>query len=300
MPSAEPFRSGFVALVGRPNVGKSTLLNALVGQKVSITARRAQTTRQRIVGVRHLENAQLVFVDTPGIHHSPGKGKRLNRAMNRAAEEALEDVDVVVQLVEAGRFTDEDAAVLDRIRTHPAPLLAVNKVDRIRPRERLLPFLDELAGRAPGLEIVPLSATRQDNTERLLELVAARVPEGPAFYPADYVTDRPRAFLAAELVREKLTRYLGQEIPYELAVEVEAFQETAGRLQIQAVILVSRPGQKAIVIGEGGQGLKRIGRAARLEMERLFGQRVHLDLWVRVRKDWMEDESTLRRLGYDE
>lgn len=298
MPEPETFRSGFVALVGRPNVGKSTLLNALVGRKVSITARRAQTTRQRIVGIRHDPGVQMIFVDTPGMHRN--QRKRLNRSMNQAAESALEDVDVAVQVVEAGRWTDEDVDVLERIQAHPALVLAVNKVDLIRPKERLLPYLAELGERAPEAEIVPLSAEKGQNVDRLLEVVTGRLPEGPAFYPADQVTDRPRTFLAGELIREKLTRYLGQEVPYELAVEVEKFEESEALIRVRAVILVSRPGQKAIVIGKGGQGLKTIGRAARLEMERLFERDVYLDLWVQVRKDWMEDKATLRRLGYDE
>jgi len=292
-------RSGFVAIVGRPNVGKSTLLNALLGQKVSIVTRKPQTTRHRIVGVHNLGDTQIVYVDTPGMHRE--EKRMMNRYLNQAAAQALADVDAVVLVVDARRWTDEDEMVLERLEGVTAPvLLAVNKVDRIPQKETLLPLMDRLAARRDFAAVVPLSAARGVNLEALEEEIAALMPSGPALFPEDQVTDRSERFMAAELVREQLMTALGEELPYATTVEIEAFEEEGRLRRIAAVVWVERPGQKRIVIGEGGQRLKHVGKGARKEMERLFDARVYLKLWVKVREGWSDDARALRSLGYDE
>jgi GTP-binding protein Era len=297
--SAGPHRAGFVALVGRPNVGKSTLLNAMLGQKLSIVSPKPQTTRHRILGVLTRPEFQIALVDTPGLHG--GARRRLNQYMNRAAANSLADADLVAFVIEALRFTDEDQRVLERIRGAGRPaVLLVNKVDRAHPRARLLPFLAELAARHDFREIVPLSARSPADTARLPALLAAQLPESPALYPPETLTDRPDRFRAAEIIREKLTLSLQQELPYGLTVEIENLEETEdGRLAIGAVIWVERPGQKAIVIGEGGALLKHVGRAARLDLNRLFGRRTHLELWVKLKQNWADSASALKSLGYE-
>lgn len=291
-------RAGLVALVGRPNVGKSTLLNALVGQKVSITSPKPQTTRHRIAGILTGPGFQAVFLDTPGLHARLQRG--LNRAMNRAALGSLADADLLLFVVDASRWTEEDDAVLERVRSSgKKAVLVVNKVDRVKPRARLLPLLERLASRHAFEAVVPLSALRRDNIERLAALIPPLLPEGEPHFPEDQVTDRSERFLAAEVVREKLTLALHDELPYGITVEIERWEEEDGRLVIGAVIWVERAGQRKITIGEGGQKLKEVGRAARLELNELLGRPVHLELWVKVREDWADSDAALRQFGYD-
>ena len=294
-----PHRCGYVAVVGRPNVGKSTLVNALVGRKVSIVTSRPQTTRHRITGVATGSAAQLLFVDTPGLHSLHRRA--LNRAMNRTAVAALADADMVALVIEAGRWTDEDATALKRARESGRPvMLVVNKVDQVRPREALLPFLEKVAGQGEFEAIVPVSAERGENLDRLRALLEAAMPEGPPLFPADAFSDRDERFHAAEIIREKLTRRLHEELPYGLAVEVERMvADEEGRYEIAAVIWVEREGHKAIVVGRGGEMLKAVGTAARLELKERLGAPVHLSLWVKVREGWSDSDADLRRFGYE-
>jgi GTP-binding protein Era len=293
------FRSGFVALVGRPNVGKSTLLNAFVGQKLSIVTPRPQTTRNRVIGLLQLPDAQIAFVDTPGLHL--GQKRALNRAMNRTAAAALGDADLALLVLEALRWTDEDELVLERIRdTHRPVIAVVNKVDRVHPRERLLPYIAQLAARHEFRHIVPISARRGSNLDDLKRVIVAELPLGEAMFPADQVTDRSRDFRIAETIREKLTLELVEELPYGIAVEIEQIETREdGQLRVAAVIWVDREGHKPIVIGADGSRLKRIGRAARLELNHLLGGRFHLTLWVKVREDWADDVRALQQLGLE-
>jgi GTPase len=293
------FRSGFVALAGRPNVGKSTLLNAFVGQKLSIVTPRPQTTRNRLIGLLQLPEAQIAFVDTPGLHL--GQKRALNRAMNRTAAAALGDADLVLLVLEALRWTDEDELALHRIRDTQRPVIAVvNKVDRVHPRERLLPYIAELATRHEFRRIVPISARRGSNLDDLKRVIIAELPVGEAMFPADQLTDRSRDFRIAETIREKLTLELVEELPYGIAVEIEQIETPEdGQLRVSAVIWVDREGHKPIVIGADGSRLKRIGRAARLELNHLLGGRFHLTLWVKVREDWADDVRALQQLGLE-
>lgn len=294
-------RCGIAALVGRPNVGKSTLLNALLGQKVSIVSPRPQTTRTRIHGVLTRPGMQIIFADLPGIHSK--QPKAINRYMNRMALASLADSDVNLFVIEALRWTDEDERALEELRAAGRPiLLLINKVDRAHPKDRLLPFIAGLAQKAEFAEIVPLSALKRDNIERLPATIAKYLPESPLLYPPDQLTDASDRFMAAEIIREKLTRRLQEEVPYGLVVEVEGMGEAEdepGKLVIQAVIWVERTGQKAIVIGKGGEQLKEIGTAARLDLKRHFGKPVHLELWVKVREGWSDDENALRKFGFE-
>jgi len=293
-----PFRAGFAALLGRPNVGKSTLLNTLLGEKLSIVTPRPQTTRHRVLGVLNLEQAQIALVDTPGLHRGPHRA--LNRVMNRTASAALHDADVNVLVLEARKWTAEDEMVLQRIREGGRPVLAaVNKIDRIRPRERLLPFLAELAGRCSFADIVPVSALKGENRDALLGAIARLLPESPPLYPPEQRTDRDALFRIAEVVREKLTLELKQELPYGVAVEIERAVEEDGQLLVDAAIWVDRAGQKPIVIGARGERLKRVGRAARLELNRALDRRLHLNLWVKVREGWTDNAGALRQLGLE-
>ncbi len=296
-PECTTHRCGHVAIIGRPNVGKSTLVNRMVGQKFSITSRKAQTTRHRLLGIKSRAGAQIIYVDTPGLH--AGGGRALNRYMNRAASGALVGVDVVLFVVEAGNWTDGDSHVLGRLADAEAPIVvAANKIDRISDKQILLPFIDELWKRAGFLEVVPISALRGVNTERLEQVLIDALPIAPALYDEDQFTDRSERFLAAELVREKLTDRLGQELPYRLSVEIEAFQIENGMLKIGAVIWVERSSQKGIVIGRQGRVLKAVGSEARKDMEALFDRKVFLELWVKVKQGWSNDEQALQRLGY--
>jgi GTP-binding protein Era len=291
-------RAGLVALVGRPNVGKSTLLNALVGEKVSIVTPKPQTTRHRIVGLLTEGDTQIGFVDTPGIH--TGAKRALNRLMNKTAVAALEGVDLCLLLVEAGRWTDEDELVLQRARAAGVPLaLVVNKIDRIKSRDQLLPYLQAASRRHAFAFVVPLSASRRENLAALLAEVRQRLPEAPFLYDPEQLTDRSQRFLAAELVREKLMRVLQQELPYALTVEIEEYREDKGLLRIGAVIWVERDGHKAIVIGAKGALLKKVGSQVRIELEKRLGQKVFLQLWVKVKEGWADDERALRSLGYE-
>lgn len=292
-------RAGYVALLGRPNVGKSTLLNRLLAFKLSITSPKPQTTRHTILGIQTLDDTQIVYVDTPGLHLNGRKA--MNRYMNRAAGNVLGYVDAVVFVIEALRWTDEDAAVLERLADYAGPvLLAVNKVDRVTDKPKLLPFLQQMAEKRAFAAVVPLSAHKGTNAAALETEIAKQLPANPFFFDEDQITTASKRFLAAELVREKLTRVLSDELPYALTVEIEKF-EVEGRLhRISAVIWVERKGQKAIVIGDKGGTLKEAGRLARLDMEEMFDAKVHLETWVKVREGWSDDEKALRSLGFDE
>ncbi len=291
-------RCGFVAIVGRPNVGKSTLLNHLVGQKVSITSSKPQTTRHRVIGIKTTGGAQAVYVDTPGLHG--GKGRAIDRAMSRAALGALQEVDLVVFVVEALRWNKDDALVADRLRDlHVPVIVAVNKVDRVQRKEDLLPYLAELGTRGSFAEVIPVSARAGLQLDVLEREVGRRLPESAPLFSEDQVTDRSERFLAGEIIREKLMRRLGQEVPYRLTVEIERFSEEGATTTIDAVIWVEKPGQKAIVIGAEGKMLKAVGSEARADIERMLEKRVHLGLWVKVREGWSDDDRALRQLGYD-
>ena len=294
-----PHRAGFVALIGRPNVGKSTLLNRLVGEKMAIVSPRPQTTRTRITGIRHLPTAQVVFVDTPGLHLGSG---RLSELMARAAEKAVEDVDLVCFVAEATEDPvrlDRDA--LDQLRAVRAPVYCcLNKIDLVSPKSRLLPLIAAYRVAYSFSEIVPISAERGEHCDRLLELIVAALPERPAYFPPDALTDQPETFWVAEAIREKIFRLTHQEVPYSCAVRVEELTERRRPecLYIRATIFVERESQRGIVIGKGGAMLKRIGAAARTDLERFFGIKVYLDLTVRVRTEWRKDEQALREFGF--
>ena len=292
-------RCGYVAIVGRPNVGKSTLLNHLLGQKISITSRKPQTTRHQVLGIKTEDDYQIIFVDTPGLHLKAEKA--INRYMNRAASSAIRDVDLVIFVVDRTAWTEEDELVLQQVRQSGLPaLLAVNKVDLLEDKSALLPQLQMLAEKADFEAIVPLSALRRHNVEQLEREILKHLPESEHFFPEEQITDRSQRFLAAEIVREKIMRQLGEELPYAATVEIEEFAQEDAVLHISAVILVERKGQKKILIGEKGARLRSIGSEARLDMERLFDSRVMLRLWVKVRSGWSDDERALRSLGYDE
>lgn len=292
-------RSGAVVLAGRPNVGKSTLLNALIGQKISIVTHKAQTTRHRIRGILTRPGFQLVLLDTPGA----GKpaGSRLSHAMNREAAAGVAGADVVLFMIAAPQYTPEDAAVLAGLRTSGLPIVvAINKIDRVHPRDRLLPLLERVAGEHDFAAIVPVSASRGDSLDRLLEVLVPLLPEASSLYPEGQVTDRSERFLAAEVLRGQLMLGLSDELPYGLAVEIERFEDLPdGRTEIDAVVWVERVGQRKIVIGAGGARLKAIGTAARMALNELLGRRVHLQTWVRVREGWTDDDRMLNRLGHD-
>lgn len=292
-------RYGTVAVVGRPNVGKSTLVNHLLGERLNITASRPQTTRHQLLGVHTEGELQIAFIDTPGLH---GDARRqLNRNLNRTATAALTGVDLALFVVAADRWREDDELVCERLGASGVPVIGVvNQVDRLRDKSRLLPSLERFSQRLPLEAIVPLSARTGDNVEALWDELRPRIPEGPHAFDADDLTDRSERFLAAELVREQLTRRLGEELPYSVTVTIERFEPLEdGRMGVDAVIWVERDGQKAIVIGKGGERLKEIGSSARLAIQRLFGQGIHLELWVKVRADWSDDRSALRQLGYD-
>ncbi len=293
-------RCGLVAIVGRPNVGKSTLLNALVGQKISITSNKAQTTRHRITGIRSEGASQFVFVDTPGFQMKHAAA--LNRTLNRTVLASLGDVDVVLFVVEAGRFGLPDAKVLALLPQGKPALLVANKLDALARRNDVLPWLKQMQERHDFAEYVPMSATRDADVQRLLGIVEPYLPQQPWLYEADALTDRSERFLAGEMIREKLFRLTGDELPYSCTVVVEKFEEAAedgGLRRIAAAIIVERDAHKGMVIGEGGERLKRIGSEARQELERLWGAKVFLELWVKVRSGWADDEAHLRSYGYE-
>ena len=292
-------KSGYVSIVGRPNVGKSTLLNRILGQKISITSRKPQTTRHNIVGINTKKAAQMVYVDTPGMHiNNVGA---MNQYLNRAANQTLNDVDVILFLVENIKWTDEDEAVLQKLLTTKIPVvLVVNKSDRIEDKARLFDHMNKLSEKMTFAEIIPISAKNGKHVDKLEEIVESYMPEGDLIYPEDQVTDRSVRFLASEMIREKLMRSLGQELPYSLTVEIEKFTEEGGLIDIAAIIWVERKGQKAIIIGNKGQNLKNIGQQARVDMEKMLDQKVFLQLWVKVKEGWSDDLRALRSLGYGE
>jgi GTP-binding protein Era len=296
-PDASAQRCGLVAIVGRPNVGKSTLLNALVGQKISITSNKAQTTRHRITGVRTRGDAQFVFVDTPGFQNRHGQA--LNRALNRTVHGALADVDLVLLVVEAGRFGLDDAKVLALLPEGKPAVLVANKLDAVHRRAELLPWLKGMQERHAFTEYVPMAATRKADVERLLGILEPHLPRQPWFYDADMLTDRSERFLAGEIVREKLFRLTGDELPYACTVLIEKWEEEGALRRIAATIVVEREAHKGMVIGEGGERLKRIGSEARQELERLLDAKVFLELWVKVRSGWADNEDHLRSYGYE-
>ncbi len=295
-----PFRSGYIAVIGRPNVGKSTLINRILGQKLCITSRRPQTTRHRILGIKTTDAAQIIYVDTPGLH-SDGK-KAMNRYLNRTAAASIEDVDVIAFVVDGQSWTEEDQRVLNRIQKDAkAPVvLVLNKVDKLADKSVLLPKIEQLAAQYQFADVVPISARKGMNIETLESTLTGLLPAGELIYDAEQLTDRSSRFLAAEMVREKLFRHLGQELPYSLTVEIEQFLEEGNLYRISAVIYVERSGQKSIVIGKKGELLKQVGQDAREEMEKLFGCKVFLQLWVKVREGWSDNERVLRNLGYND
>jgi len=292
-----PQRCGLVAIVGRPNVGKSTLLNALVGQKVSITSRKAQTTRHRITGIRSVDEAQFVFVDTPGFQTR--RGSALNRTLNRTVLSSLTDVDVVLFVVEAGKFGLDDAKVLALLPEDKPVLLVANKLDTVRRRAELAPWLKGMQERRDFAEFVPLSATKPADVQRLLQIIKPYLPEQGWYYEADALTDRSERFLASEIIREKLFRLTGDELPYTSTVVIDRFEEEGKLRRIAATIVVEREAHKGMVIGEKGERLKRIGTEARTELEQLMDAKVFLELWVKVRSGWADDEEHLRAYGYE-
>lgn len=292
-------RCGYVAIVGRPNVGKSTLLNHILGQKISITSRKPQTTRHQVLGIKTEDDSQVIFVDTPGLHKA--EEKAINRYMNRAASSAIKHVDLVLFLVDRTAWTEEDQMVLEHVQRARIPtLLVVNKVDLLEDKNILLPHLQALADRGEFAAIVPVSALRQRNVDMLEQEILKYMPESEHFYPEEQITDRSQRFLAAEIVREKIMRQLGDELPYSVAVEIEEFGLDNEIAHISALILVEREGQKRIIIGEKGSRLRSIGTDARMDMERLFDCKVMLRLWVKVKSGWSDDERALRSLGYDD
>ena len=291
------FRSGYAALIGRPNVGKSTLLNRLLGQKLAITSHKPQTTRHRILGIRSDAEAQIVFVDTPGIHQRGAKA--MNQYLNRTAHTSLMDVDIVLFVVQALVWTDEDAGVLDAIvRSGTPAIAAVNKVDLVADKANLLPYMQQVAEKHGFAAVVPVSARNGDNAEELAGVVRGRLPEGEPIFPDDQITDRSERFFAAELLREQIIRRYHRELPYAVTVEIERFEESEGRYIIGAVVWVEREGQRKILLGKGGAAMKETATAARKSMVDFFQTRVHLEVWIKVKKSWSSDEASLVKLGY--
>ncbi|HZF22762.1 MAG TPA: GTPase Era [Burkholderiales bacterium] len=295
--NASVHRSGYVAIVGRPNVGKSTLLNRLVGTNVSITSRRPQTTRHRITGIVSEPDVQLVLVDTPGFQTAHGGA--LNKLMNRVVTDSMEGVDAVLFVVESGRFGADDRKMLSLLPQEIPVVLVINKIDRTKDKSRLLPFIARVSTAFDFAQVVPVSAAKGTQVGRLLDAVKPYLPEGPAQYGEDEVTDRPERFLAAELLREKLFRLLGEELPYAATVVVEKFETETGLRRIHAAIVVDKPNHKAMVIGKGGAKLKDIATQARVDMEKLFGGKVFLEVWVKVKGGWADSLKALKNLGYE-
>ncbi len=291
-------RCGYVAILGRPNVGKSTLLNVVLRQKISITSRKPQTTRHNLLGIDTDGARQAIYVDTPGIHS--GASREMNRRMVRAAASVVADVDLVVMLIDRDRWTDEDALVLRYVRRSGTPAFAaINKIDLLREREAVLPVIDRLARLEAFTEILPISALKRDGVEEFRNAVFARLPEHAHHFPPDQLTDRSERFLAGEIVREKLVRRLGDELPHRAAVVIESFDAGADLVEIRADIVVESAGQKRIVIGRGGSKLKSIGSDARRDIEKMLGRKVMLHLWVKVRSGWTDDRGHLERMGYE-
>ncbi|MBK9019436.1 MAG: GTPase Era [Sulfuritalea sp.] len=291
------FRTGYLAVIGRPNVGKSTLTNRLVGAKISITSKKAQTTRHRIHGILTTDEAQFIFVDTPGFQMAHKNA--LNRLMNRSVTSTFADVDVILLVVEAGNWGNGEAEILRMLPAGTPVLLVINKIDRLADKKELLPFIAKVSALHDFAELVPLSAEKGIGTDELLTTVARYLPEGPPVFDADDITDRSERFMASEILREKLFRNLGEELPYGIAVEIEKFEQEGDLRRIHAAVIVDRSGHRAIVIGKGGERLKRISTDARKEMETLFGGKVWLETWVKVKGGWADDERALKSLGYD-
>jgi len=295
---SDDYRCGLVAVIGRPNVGKSTLINAVMGRKVSIVTAKPQTTRHRILAVHTADKEQIIFVDTPGLHRKAGKA--MNRMMNRTAANALADADLVLFVCDASRWTEEDDDVLQRLKSCNAPVIALlNKIDKIHPKEKLLEGLAVLAARFEFAEIVPISAIKKDNLDHLMGMIPPYLPESPPLFPPDMETDRSKEFHIAEIIREKLTLMLHQEMPYGLTVQVERLVHEERGVAINAVIWVERDSQKGIAVGKNGSVLKKVGRSARLEIASLLGEAVHLELWVKVKSNWADNDKDLMSLGYE-
>lgn len=293
-----PFHSGFVAIIGRPNVGKSTLLNQILGQKIAITSNKPQTTRNRILGIHNLDDAQVLFLDTPGIHAARD---RFNRYMVDQAVMACDDVDLILLLVEAGQGRGLDKQILDILkRTKTKVMLVINKVDLV-PRPELLPQLEAFARQYDFVELVPVSAQTGEGVEHLVNAIRSYLPEGPRLYPEEMVTDLPERFIVAEMIREKIFRMTNQEVPYGIAVQVETFEEKPEKklVVIGAVVHVERESHKSIILGKQGAMIKRIGKAAREDIERMLGTRVFLEIFVRIQKDWTRSPHLLREMGYE-
>ena len=292
---------GFVAIVGRPNVGKSTLLNQLLGQKVSITSRKAQTTRHRIVGIDTQDNDQVIYIDTPGLHIE--EKRAINRLMNRAASSSIGDVELVIFVVEGTHWNDDDEMVANKLKDCKCPvLLVINKIDNVIDKTQLLPHIQEISQKVNFLDVVPISAEKGDGVDIIKKIVKTHLPEGEHHFPEDYITDRSQRFMASEIIREKLMRFLGDELPYSVTVEIEQFKvdERNGMYRINGLILVERDGQKKMVIGNKGEKIKKIGIEARKDMQSFFDNKVHLELWVKVKAGWADDERALRSLGYSD
>lgn len=290
---------GFVALIGRPNVGKSTLMNHLLKQKISITSRKPQTTRHRILGINTTEAGQAIYMDTPGMHNS--EKRALNRYLNRTAETTLLGVDVIVWLIDGLSWHEYDEVIFKKLEQAGLPvILAVNKVDKVKDKDAILTFFAEAQHRFPFEHLIPISALKRTNLDQLESLIMTLLPESDLIYPEDQITDRPERFLAAEIVREKLTRRLGDELPYSLTVEIERYEELPGITKIYAIIWVERLTQKSIVIGTDGEMLKKVGMDARFDIEKLIGQKVYLQLWVKVKKNWSDNERAMQSLGFNE
>ncbi|MBI0037110.1 MULTISPECIES: GTPase Era [Gilliamella] len=292
---------GFVAIVGRPNVGKSTLLNQLLGQKVSITSRKAQTTRHRIVGIDTQGDDQIIYIDTPGLHIE--EKRAINRLMNRAASSSIGDVELVIFVVEGTHWTDDDEMVAGKLKDCKAPvLLVINKIDNVTDKTQLLPHIQEISQKINFLDVVPISAEKGEGVDIIKDIVKKHLPVGEHHFPEDYITDRSQRFMASEIIREKLMRFLGDELPYSVTVEIEQFKvdERTGMYRINGLILVERDGQKKMVIGNKGEKIKKIGIEARKDMQLFFDNKVHLELWVKVKAGWADDERALRSLGYSD
>jgi GTP-binding protein Era len=294
----DDYRCGLVAVIGRPNVGKSTFINAVMRRKVSIVTAKPQTTRHRILAVHTEDKQQIIFVDTPGLHRKSGKA--MNRLMNKTAANALADADLVLFVSDATRWTEEDDDVLLRLKSCDAPVIALlNKIDKVHPKDKLLDSLATMASRFEFTEIVPVSAMKRDNLDHLMTLIPAYLPESPPLFPEDMHTDRSDEFHIAETIREKLTLMLHQEMPYGLTVQIERMVRDENGVAINAIIWVERDSQKGIAVGKNGSVLKKVGRAARLEIAEQLGQRVHLELWVKVKSNWADNEQDLANLGYE-
>lgn len=291
-------RCGFVAIIGRPNVGKSTLLNQLLGQKVSITSRKPQTTRHRIMGIDTQGHDQIIYVDTPGLHIE--EKRAINRLMNRAASSSLGDVELILFVVEGTHWTPDDDMILTKLKKSRVPVvLVINKIDNLTDKSLLLPHITSLTNQFTFLDVVPVSAEKGEGIDLLAAIVKKHLPEGQHHFPEDYITDRPQRFMASEIIREKLMRFLGDELPYSVTVEIERFVVNEhGGYDVHGLILVEREGQKKMVIGQKGQKIKQIGIEARRDMQTLFEKKVHLELWVKVKAGWADDERALRSLGY--